>query len=38
MALRAWREFGRPGFNVSLAAWNDSDYALAEIVEPRSAA
>ncbi len=34
VALRKVKEFGRTGFNISLASRNDSDYALAEIVTP----
>jgi hypothetical protein len=34
VALRRVREFGKTGFNISLASRNDSDYALAEIVTP----
>jgi hypothetical protein len=37
IAIRRVREFGKDGFNVSYAAWNDSDYALAEIVRPADA-
>ena len=32
VAIRCTREYGQVGFNVSFAARNDSDYALAEIV------
>jgi len=32
VAIRKVKEFGKTGYNVSFAAWNDSDYALAEIV------
>lgn len=32
MAIRRVREYGREGFNVTVACRNDSDYALAEIV------
>ena len=34
-AIRKVREYGHWGFNVHLARRNDSDYALAEIVNPR---
>ena len=34
VTIRRVREYGRDGFNVSLACRNDSDYALAEIVTP----
>lgn len=34
VAVRRVPEFGKDGFNVSFAAWNDSDYALAEIIHP----
>jgi len=34
VAVRAQTEFGKKGFNVSLASRNDSDYARAEIVHP----
>ncbi len=34
VALRKVKEYGRTGFNISLACTNDSDYARAEIVRP----
>ena len=34
VAIRATREYGKLGFNVSLASHNDSDYARAEIGRP----
>ena len=34
VAIRAAREFGKNGFNVSFASSSDSDYSLAEIVRP----
>lgn len=34
VAIRWVKEFGKDGFNVSLASKNDSDYARAEIVKP----
>ncbi len=34
VALRKVKEYGKTGFNISLASRNDSDYALAEIVRP----
>ena len=34
VAIRACKEYGKPGFNVSFASRNDSDYARAEIVRP----
>jgi ATPase family associated with various cellular activities (AAA) len=34
VAIRAANEFGKKGFNVSIASKNDSDYARAEIVKP----
>ncbi len=34
VAIRKVKEYGKLGFNVSLACRNDSDYALAEIVRP----
>ncbi len=36
MVIRKVREFGIPGFNVSFACKNDSDYSLGEIVSPNS--
>ncbi len=33
-AIRAVKEYGKLGFNVSGASKNDSDYALAEIIYP----
>lgn len=35
VAIRRVKEYGRDGFNVSYASVNDSDYARAEIVQPR---
>jgi hypothetical protein len=35
VAIRAVREYGKPGFNVAFASKNDSDYARAEIVTPK---
>lgn len=35
VAIRAQKEYGRMGYNVSFASVNDSDYARAEIVKPR---
>ncbi len=34
MAIRATKEYGKLGYNVSSACINDSDYARAEIVPP----
>lgn len=34
VAIRKVKEYGKVGFNVTLASRNDSDYALAEIVKP----
>lgn len=34
VAIRATREYGKLGYNVSFASRNDSDYAVAEIVRP----
>lgn len=34
VAIRATKEYGKRGFNVSYASRNDSDYARAEIVTP----
>ena len=34
VALRAVKQFGQSGFNISIASRNDSDYACAEIVHP----
>lgn len=34
VAIRAVREYGKLGYNVSFASVNDSDYAKAEIVRP----
>jgi hypothetical protein len=34
VAIRKRKEFGQLGYNVSFASRNDSDYALAEIVQP----
>lgn len=33
-AIRFVREFGKGGYNVSIASHNDSDYSRAEIVRP----
>lgn len=35
VAIRRQVEFCEDGYNVSFAAKNDSDYALAEIIKPR---
>jgi len=34
VAIRRQREYGKDGFNLSLACKMDSDYARAEIVRP----
>lgn len=34
VAIRAVKEYGKLGYNVSFASVNDSDYARAEIVRP----
>ena len=34
IAIRRVREYGRDGFNVTVACKNDSDYMLAEVVRP----
>ena len=34
MAIRRVKEYGKDGFNVTIASRNDSDYARAEIVTP----
>lgn len=34
VAIRSVKEYGKRGFNVSLASRNDSDYAMAEMVRP----
>jgi hypothetical protein len=34
VALRIAKEYGKTGYNISLASRNDSDYYLAEIVKP----
>jgi|ERR1019366_1318296 predicted Rossmann fold nucleotide-binding protein DprA/Smf involved in DNA uptake len=34
VAIRKTLEYGKTGYNVSYASRNDSDYALAEIVQP----
>jgi hypothetical protein len=34
VAIRRVKEYGRDGFNVTLACRMDSDYARAEIVKP----
>lgn len=34
VAIRKVKEYGKVGYNVTLASRNDSDYALAEIVKP----
>ena len=34
IAIRAVKEYGKFGYNVSIASRNDSDYARAEIVHP----
>lgn len=38
VAIRAVKEFGGLGYNVSFASRNDSDYARAEIVRPAAKA
>lgn len=34
VAIRAQKEYGKNGYNVSFASKNDSDYECAEIVRP----
>ncbi|KKN83831.1 hypothetical protein LCGC14_0294840 [marine sediment metagenome] len=34
VAIRRTKEYGKEGYNVSLACTNDSDYIKAEIVRP----
>lgn len=32
--IRRQKEYGKDGYNIGLASRNDSDYAVAEIVQP----
>ena len=35
VAIRRQKEFGKDGYNVKYASWNDNDYAVAEIITPK---